>query len=137
MRMLGLDIGTARIGVAIGDTETRLASPWGTIVARPEDRAFFALQNLIKEEGIERLIIGLPQLLRDRTQATGQQKQIQEWAKRFQDASPIEVIFEDETLSTALAARWQHEQEQKGKRDDLAALAILQSYLDRYEHVSS
>lgn len=135
--MLGLDIGSARIGVAIGDTETRLASPWGTVDARSEDRGFLALIDLIKKEGIERLVIGLPKLLRERSQATEQQKHIQEWAKRFQDAYTIDVIFEDETLTTALAARWQHEQSQKGKRDDLAALAILQSYLDRHGNVSS
>lgn len=135
--MLGLDIGSARIGVAIGDTETRLASPWGTVDARSEDRGFLALIDLIKKEGIERLVIGLPKLLRERSQATEQQKHIQEWAKRFQDAYAIDVIFEDETLTTALAARWQHEQSQKGKRDDLAALAILQSYLDHYGNVSS
>ena len=137
MRLLGLDIGTARIGIAIGDTDTRLASSWGTVNAQPEARAFLELGVLIRKEGIEQLVVGLPKLMREREQATQQQKQIQEWTKRFTIDHPIAVVFEDETLSTQLAARWQHDQEQKSKRDDLAALAILQSYLDRYEHVSS
>ncbi len=138
MRLLGLDIGSARIGVAIGDTETRLASPWGVVKAQPEETAFLSLRDLIKREGIEGLVIGIPKLLRERSQETEQQHKIQAWTKRFHDTSPQLVItFEDETLSSALATRWQHEQSGKGKRDDLAALAILQSYLDAYGNVSS
>ncbi len=129
MHILGLDIGAARIGVAMGNDETRLASPWGTLEAHPEERCFAKLQTLIEQEGIERLVIGLPHLLQKREQATEQQKTICAWVERF--SSPLEVVFEDETLSTVLAQRWQREQGGRGKRDDLAAYAILQSYLDR------
>jgi RNase H-fold protein (predicted Holliday junction resolvase) len=48
-----------------------------------------------------------------------------------------EVVYEDETLTTAMAAGYQRERGEKGKRDDLAAMAILQGYFDRYGRLSS
>ncbi len=131
MTILGIDVGGERLGVAIGDTETRLASPWGVVAARPEAKAFAALAELLHTERVERVVIGVPFLLAKREQSTAQQETIRAWADRFHDTCKIDVVFEDETLSTALAATWQHDQGGKGKRDDLAALAILQSYLDR------
>lgn len=131
MTILAIDVGGERLGVAIGDTETRLASPWGIIPARPEAKAFAALTDLLRTERVGKVVIGMPFLLAKREQPTAQQEVIEQWAKRFHDTCGGEFVFEDETLSSALAANWQHEQGGKTKRDDLAALAILQSFLDR------
>lgn len=131
MNVLGLDIGAARIGVALGNTETRLASPVAVVPARPEEQAFAELAKLIRAEGVRSVIIGMPRLLSHPEHETEQQAQIQAWAQRFTTRISVPIVFADETLSSALAGRWQQERQEKGKRDDLAALAILQSYLDR------
>lgn len=131
MTILGIDVGGERLGVAIGDSETRLASPWGVVAARPEAKAFATLTDLIQKEQVGKVVIGLPFLLAKREQSTTQQEVIRAWADRFHDTCNVDIVFEDETLSSALATTWQHEQGGKSKRDDLAALAILQSYLDR------
>ncbi len=131
MTLLGLDIGEARIGLAVGDSAVRIASPWGIVDAQPETQAFLQLHELIKRERIDQIVIGMPQLLREPGHETGQQRQIRAWTARFAATTGVPCVFADETLSTALAARWQNERQQKGKRDDLAAVAILQAYLDR------
>ncbi len=131
MTILGLDVGEARIGLAVGDSTILIASPWGILEAQPEAQAFAKLQELIMQERVERIVIGMPYLLREPGHETEQQRQIQAWTDRFQKMISVPCVFADETLSTALAARWQNERQQKGKRDDLAAVAILQAYLER------
>lgn len=131
MTLLGLDVGEARIGLAMGDSAIRIASPWGIVEAQPEALAFVQLRDLIKRERVEQIVIGMPHLLREPGHETEQQRQIRAWAERFEKMIDVPCAFADETLSTALAARWQNERQQKGKRDDLAAVAILQAYLDR------
>lgn len=131
MTILGLDVGEARIGLAVGDSTILIASPWGILEAQPEGQVFAKLQDLIRQERIERIVIGMPYLLREPGHETDQQRQIRAWAERFEKMVTVPCVFADETLSTALAARWQNERQQKGKRDDLAAVAILQAYLDR------
>lgn len=131
MTLLGIDVGSERLGVSIGDSDTRLASPWGVIAAKPEEKAFAALKNLIQTERVQKVVVGMPRLLRKRDQKTTQQERIFAWTARFHDTYQGEIVFEDETLSSALAATWQRDQGGRGKRDDLAALAILQAYLDR------
>ena len=137
MNILGFDIGEQRIGVAIGSDETHIASPLGIFDAKPEEKCFLQLLILLQQESIGKCVIGFPRLLNHRSQETEQQHRIRAWAERFRAFSGQEILFEDETLSTALAERWQHEQGGRGKRDDLAATVILQSYLDRYECLSS
>lgn len=131
MTILGLDVGEARIGLAVGDSTILIASPWGILDAQPEAQAFAKLQQLITQERVERIVIGMPYLLREPGHETEQQRQIRAWVERFEKTVRVPCVFADETLSTALAARWQNERQQKGKRDDLAAVAILQAYLDR------
>ena len=131
MTLLGLDVGEARIGLAMGDSAIRIASPWGIVEAQPEALAFARLRDLITRERVERIVIAMPRLLREPSHETEQQRQIRAWVERFEKMIDVPCAFADETLSTALAARWQNERQQKGKRDDLAAVAILQAYLDR------
>ena len=131
MTIMGLDVGMERIGVALGDSDLKIASPWGTVQAKPEVRSFAELKALLQKERVERVVVGVPHLLSKREQATEQQAWIRAWADRFHDTCGVEVVFEDETLTSQLAQRWQIEQGGKGKRDDLAAVAILQGYFDR------
>lgn len=130
MRILGIDYGSRRIGVALGDTETGVATPWRVIAHEATEDAVEQLSLLAKQEGAERFVIGIPRPLADQSRLTEQAKEIREFAKHLaQVGLPIEE--ENETLSSALAERQVREMGEKGKRDDLAAAAILQSYLDR------
>ena len=130
MRWLGLDIGSARIGVALGDDDGGIASPWSVIDARSWESAKEEIVHVMEKESVDGLVIGIPKPLHDQERMTDQAKEIEERAVDL-EALGLPVERENETLSSAQAATWQRERGQSGKRDDLAACAILQTFLDR------
>jgi putative Holliday junction resolvase len=132
MRVLGIDFGAARMGLAVGDTESRIASPWDVWQGETlkEPGVFEALRSLCQTEHLERLIVGVPRPLADRERVTPQMETIRAFIERLR-AAGFDVAEEDETWSSVTAARQVRERGERGKRDDLAAAAMLQGYLDR------
>ena len=130
MRILGLDYGSARIGVALGDPITRVASPWSIIANDSFDDVLIRLQELVRRESVTKLVVGVPRPLGDQSRETDQAKEILAFIAKLKDAG-FEVEEENETLTSKIAADQVKEMGERGKRDDLAAAAILQHYLDR------
>lgn len=157
-RLMALDIGDVRIGVALSDSTRLLASPYTTLhVSRDEAQTWSALQRLIEESEAAGLVIGLPISLDGQLHAQGER--IQAFAARLQQHINIPIAFWDERLSTVEAERLltqrsggqgfgkqrEHRRRQgnsSGQRhskrrrrneqeiDALAATVILQEYLD-------
>jgi putative Holliday junction resolvase len=131
-RVLGLDLGDARIGVAISDDDRRLAVPLGTIrTGAPADLKSIA--ELVREHSAALVILGHPLLL------SGEAGERAHHAERFAEALrailPIPVVLQDERLSTVEAERALRETGAKGRArrrhvDRSAATVILQSWLD-------
>ena len=130
MRILGLDYGSARIGVALGDPITRVASPWSIIANDSFDDVLIRLQELVRRESVTKLVVGVPRPLGDQSRETDQAKEILAFIAKLKDAG-FEVEEENETLTSKIAADQVKEMGERGKRDDLAAAAILQHYLDK------
>lgn len=132
MRLLGVDYGRGRIGLALGDTETRLATPLEVVQV---SRSRFAqvierVLELANIEGIDTLIVGVPFPLHDQQHETAQAQEIRRFIQACRDGG-LTIHEENETWSTRLAERQAHESDRRGAADDLAAAAILQAYLDR------
>jgi putative Holliday junction resolvase len=150
-RLLALDVGEARIGVAVSDAMRMLASPYKTIhVSRDEAQTWAAIQQLIEEADAEELIIGLPISLDGQLHA--QAERVLAFADRMKEHISIPFTFWDERLSTVEAQRLlvERAQQARGKSllrgqggqrrsrrrqkgheiDALAAAVILQEYLD-------
>jgi putative pre-16S rRNA nuclease len=149
---LALDVGDARIGVAVSDATGFLASPYTTLhVTRDEAQIWRAIQHLIEETGAEGLVVGLPISLDGAIHSQG--KRVQAFVDRLKGHIPIPIVFWDERLSTVEAERLLVERggPEPGKRnrihsgrkrsqsrrrrkkqeiDALAAAVILQEYLD-------
>lgn len=132
MRILGLDIGQRRIGVALSDPEQLCASALTVIERKNDTTALLEIMDIAEKHQVERIVIGLPRSLDG---SIGPQAQkVQAFAKKLSQQLPVESW--DEWLSTAaaerllLAAGVRREQRKK-HRDALAATIILQSYLDR------
>ncbi len=129
-RILGLDVGERRIGVAISTPEGGVAIPLRIIDAQDENSAARAIVELARSEGASLVIIGHP-ISMDGTVGP-QARRIEAFAKNLQETSGLQVELCDERLSTAQARR---STAPSGKRraplDDVAASIILQSYLDR------
>lgn len=153
-RLLALDVGDARIGVAICDAMGFLASPYTTIhVPHREEQLWQKIQQLLRETDAEGLVIGLPISLDGQIHAQG--RRIQEFAERLKPHIEVPLFFWDERLSTVEAQRLlaQRDLNEEGKRtrrgdrsqsrrrrkhasqeiDALAATVILQDYLDHLD----
>lgn len=135
MRVLGIDYGDSRIGVAVSDEGGKLAFDLCVIDAtKGRKYAISELLQLMNKYAATTLVIGLP------TNMDGSKGErvvkTEKFAKALKEASPnLEIIFEDERLTTKYADRLMLEsgkhQKQKGVSDKLAAMIILQGYLDR------
>lgn len=135
MRILGIDYGDSRIGVAVSDEGGRLAFDL-CVVDASKGRKFAVSELLkLKERYHARVIvIGLPTNMDG---SRGNRVAVTEkFAKALRELAPdLEIEFEDERLTTKYADRLMLEsgkhQKQKGESDKLAAMIILQGYLDR------
>lgn len=136
MRVLGIDYGSARVGVALGDTETCIASPWRVIANEDVEETIDRIGEIARQEHVEHLVIGIPRPLADQTRVTDQAKEIRAFAEKLARLR-LSIEEENETLSSAMAKKQAEEMGERKKRDDLAAAAILQTWLDRTSHVLS
>jgi len=133
MRILGLDIGDKRIGVALSDPAGILASPL-TIINRQGDKADIeAILEIISQNQVAKIVVGLPLSMNGRVGK--QAEQVKEFTRELCRHTDIPVELRDERLSTVSARRMMREGNSKraGKKtryDAAAAAIILQGYLD-------
>ncbi len=133
MRLIGLDVGEARIGVAMSDPTGTLASAREVLARRPEAAALKAIARLVEEEEAEAIVVGLPRSLSG--ELHGQAASVQEFAKLLSQEVQVPIHFWDERLSTVAAEREMQAAGTKRSRrramvDAVAAAIILQNYLD-------
>lgn len=130
--LIGFDFGTRRIGVAIGETSTRIASPLGAIEGEANDARFEAIGRIVAEWRPAGFVVGRPR------HADGSEHTVallaEKFARRLQAKYGVPVSFVDETLTSAEAeASLRETRTRAGRKADVDALAatlILQSYLD-------
>jgi len=135
MRILGIDYGRRRIGLALSDEGETLASPLQThIRGRSKTRDIASLVSLIKKGQVMAIVVGLP-LNMDGSRGEMAQEAAA-FAAHIGQASGVPVELFDERLTSQEAERVLLEadlsrQKRKTLRDSLAAVLILQGYLDR------
>jgi len=131
--LLGFDFGTARIGVATGETETRLAQALTVIHGEANELRFGEIEKLIKEWQPDKLVVGLPTTL-DGT-ATDMTARCTRFANQLKGRFGLPVTLFDERLTSAEADELLREvtrdwRARKQHLDAVAAQRILQSFLD-------
>lgn len=129
---MGIDVGEARIGLALSDQLGMLAHPLETVHVK-EGKPLQRIAEVIRREKIAIVVIGLPRNMNG-TYGPAADK-VREFAKKLQNLVPCEVKFWDERLSTVAAQRSLHEAGRDTKKsrsviDQVAAQIILQAYLD-------
>ena len=131
--LLGIDLGTKRIGVALSDPTGMLASPIATVPHRSdrEDAAYIAA--LCAERGVTAVVVGWPRNM-DGT-AGPAARRAEAFAERLHEATRLPVHLWDERLSTVAAERALIElgasrERRREVRDRVAAAVLLQAYLD-------
>jgi putative Holliday junction resolvase len=120
---LGVDWGGKRIGLALGDSETKMAMPFKTVANAAE------VAEVVREETVDVLILGKPIKMRGEGEGLDQNfVNFLEELKKLLPETPIELI--DERLSSK-AADALPGGDMKASRDEVAAMLILQEYLDK------
>ena len=133
-RLLGLDLGTKTIGLALSDVERRIATPLETIQRVKFGIDAAALLKIAAKYGVAGLVIGLP-LNMDGSEGPRVQS-TRAFVRNFGRISPLPILLWDERLSTAAAERTLLEADMSRRRraqviDKVAATLILQGALDR------
>jgi putative Holliday junction resolvase len=123
MRVLALDYGSARCGVAVSDPTGTLATPIEPVLRPATRRGFSRLRALVRELDAARVIVGLPLSLSGGDSA--QTVEAREFAARLERELPVPVELYDERLTTRLAARTGG----RASEDSRAAAHLLEGWL--------
>ena len=139
MRVLGLDVGDVRIGVALSDPTGTIASPLKIIQVKGSDGSIPDIASLAEEHQVEAVVVGMPISLNG---SIGLQAQkVQKFCSALASRLKAPVVTWDERYSTVSVDRMMREvgprrSRRKNFRDSMAAAVILQGYLDSRQHVS-
>jgi putative Holliday junction resolvase len=140
VRFLGLDVGDARIGVALSDETATLASGLVTLARVGPRRDVKVLAGLVREHRVGTVVVGLP--LRLDGSVGPQAEKIETFAESLRRALDVPVVTWDERLSSVaadelLAEAGVRRRDRKSRIDQAAAVLILQGYLDSLKGGSS
>ena len=138
-RVLGVDVGARRVGLAISDASRTLARPLSTIDVTDGATAVEQVVNTIEalvtdEDGLDTIVVGLPARLDG--SATGATPRVQAFIDALRAKTTLRIVTEDERLTSReaesrLALNQRDWRKRKQKLDAAAAAIILQDYLDR------
>lgn len=131
-RLLALDVGEKRIGIAISDETLTLARPLLTLKRASKREDFDMIRSICVEQHIERIICGLPKTLRN--EEGPQVQRVRRYANQLAASIGVPIEYWDERFSTVEAeerlAQAGRRKRAKGDIDSAAAAIILQGYLD-------
>lgn len=117
---LGIDWGKARIGLALGNTQTKLASPLKAVASLSE------IKKIVADEEIDRLVVGQPV----NEQGGGVDENFAAFLEELKQEIPLPLDLVDERFSSQLADQLIRSKSRDGQRDAVAAMLILQAYFD-------
>ena len=133
VRVAAIDLGKARVGIAVSDELGLLAHPRPFLEGKSRKPLIAALVAMVREEGIERFLVGLP------LEMTGEEgpaaRRIMAFAQELANAAGVDIELVDERLTTVeatqqLRASGINARDGKSLVDGVAAAVILQSWLD-------
>lgn len=133
MRILGIDYGDVRIGIAVSDLTGMIAQTAGVISGRDEEKKKTELDEYMKKYSPETVVLGYP--LNMNGSKGERAEKSEQFAEYLRERYGVEVVLWDERLSSMAAHRTLEEagvsgKKRKGKVDPIAAAFILQGYLD-------
>ncbi len=131
MRVLGLDVGDRRIGLALSDPTGLLASPFGVVERGPSD--LVDIVSISEENEVAEIVVGLP--LSMSGDSGRQAGKVRAFVRDLRSQTDLPIKMVDERLSTVQAQSMLHQSDRRrrgdrGQLDAAAAAVILQAYLD-------
>lgn len=133
-KLLGIDLGEKRIGLALWSPEAKLASPLPVLYRKSKKQVIEALSRLIAGQGVEALVLGVPYGLEG--QITKMTENMLYWSQELQKSLSLPLYEVDESLTTQEALRrLDHTSSKKKKtlKDSVSAVIILEEFIRQYE----
>jgi putative Holliday junction resolvase len=132
-RLLAIDPGSVRLGLALSDTERRLASPLLTYTRRDPEQDGRFLKKVVEEEEVATIIVGLP--IHEDGSEGAQAKLARAFGAWLQQVTGVPCVFYDERFTSfeadqSLDQAGLTKKKRKARRDKVAAQILLQTYLD-------
>ena len=132
-RILAIDYGDVRVGLALSDLTCTIAQPFKTLNYDDMDHLIKQLFEIIAEKQVNKVVVGIPYNMKgDDTQQT---TKVREFVSILEQKLGYEIIFVDERLTSSEAEKFMHQMDiktgfNKDKIDKIAASIILQEYID-------
>ena len=132
-RILAIDYGDIRVGLALSDLTCTIAQPFKTLNYDDMDHLINQLSEIITEKQVNKVVVGIPYNMKgDDTQQT---TKVREFVSILEQKLGYEIIFVDERLTSSEAEKFMHQMDiktgfNKDKIDKIAASIILQEYID-------
>jgi putative Holliday junction resolvase len=135
-RILGIDYGERRVGLALSDPTATIASPLPTLKRRKGKRPPVApVARLVEEHEVEEIVVGLPLTLEG--EDSDWTREVRRFGEALGERTGLPVTFQDERMTSVRAERAvrslglsKEKREEKERIDAAAAVLILQAYLD-------
>tara|TARA_Y100000746_G_C15467371_1_gene434673 strand:+ start:1607 stop:2017 length:411 start_codon:yes stop_codon:yes gene_type:complete len=132
-RILAIDYGDVRVGLALSDLTCTIAQPFKTLNYDDMNHLINQLSEIITEKQVNKVVVGIPYNMKgDDTQQT---TKVREFVSILEQKLGYEIIFVDERLTSSEAEKFMHQMDiktgfNKDKIDKIAASIILQEYID-------
>ena len=137
LRLLALDVGQARIGLAVGSADSALAFGRGALTRSKTRDDVHHIQDLAEREGADLIVVGLPTTTGGRD--SKQTQRVRAFARELEKVG-LKTAFEDERFTSELGSRDvaaqglpKQKREVKGRIDEAAAIRILESFVTRQQ----
>ena len=132
MRVMGIDYGDARTGIAVSDLLCSIVGNTCVVPSRNTEKALADIQRIVKEQGVEEIVVGLPKNM-DGTEGA-RAELCRDFAKRVEEITGVPVVMWDERRTTVeahniLSQHNYHGKKRKNTVDAVAASLILEGYL--------
>jgi putative holliday junction resolvase len=131
-KLLGIDHGLARIGLAVSDATGLIARELAIIRRTSKREDFEKINRMAGEQAVVGIVVGLPSNPDASPEQYPQANKVRYWVEQFAPTTSLPIVFWDEQLTSVDAAELARQKRRKPTEpiDDLAARLILQSYLD-------
>ncbi|NUM25034.1 MAG: Holliday junction resolvase RuvX [Candidatus Buchananbacteria bacterium] len=143
MSILAIDYGAKKIGLAKSDDQNKFALPLGIISHTSKPATLAVLKKTCAEHAVEKIVVGVPVSFQSGGKKTfwrqvdlqnEQMKEVLSFIHWLKDEIDLPIEIEDERLSSKMAGGLLRGTGNKGADDHVAAMLILQTYLDRQQH---
>ncbi len=132
MRLLGIDYGDARVGIALSDPFGWTATPLPCLSGKNKKELLRQIDRLVREHGVEKIVLGFPKNMNGTVGPRGEMSR--QLAEQLRELTGLEVVLWDERLTTVSAAQIMNQTNVRGQKrkqqiDSLSAVLILENYL--------